>query len=350
MTGTIRERSPGHFELRAYNAVTGKQVTKTYAHPPKVKGVGIAEAKKQLARLVSDIAEGKYGTKVDPAEKVTLSMLLDEWIAHGETRGRSPNTLHGYRSKAARIKAGPLGRVEVANPSNPVRIKAHDARPGPLVRRAAGRRDDLRHPDASPSSRSWRTKPGEEVEVHPPKPCRRCPTQQRRSDRNARADGGTSAGTRRTGSRTLSPDLGLILLFAMLTGMRRGELCGIQWSDIDWVGSRLTVRRSVWQIRSTWGLKDPKTHQVRTIALDPVTMSILTVHKAKAESEAAIACVPLSSDAFVWSTQADGLCPRTRTVSREHFTASVARWKPKRLPLIPHEWSHGTSASMIFVT
>jgi integrase len=148
----------------------------------------------------------------------------------------------------------------------------------------------------------------------------------------------------------LSPDLGLILLFAMLTGMRRGELCGIQWSDIDWVGSRLTVRRSVWQIRSTWGLKDPKTHQVRTIALDPVTMSILTVHKAKAESEAAIACVPLSSDAFVWSTQADGLCPRTRTVSREHFTASVARWKPKRLPLIPHEWSHGTSASMIFVT
>jgi integrase len=110
---------------------------------------------------------------------------------------------------------------------------------------------------------------------------------------------------------TLSADLGPILLFAMLTGMRRGELCGIQWSDIDWVGSRLTVRRSVWQIRSTWGLKDPKTHQVRTIALDPVTMEILTAHKAKAESEAAIACVPLSNDAFVWSTQADGLSPRT---------------------------------------
>jgi hypothetical protein len=35
----------------------------------------MAEAKKQLARLVSDIAEGKYGAKVDPTEKVTLSML-----------------------------------------------------------------------------------------------------------------------------------------------------------------------------------------------------------------------------------------------------------------------------------
>jgi integrase len=72
----------------------------------------------------------------------------------------------------------------------------------------------------------------------------------------------------------------------MLTGMRRGELCGIKWSEIDLVGSRLTVRRSVWQIRSTWGLKDPNTHQVRTIALDPVAMA-------------------------------------------------------KRLPLIPLEWSHG---------
>jgi hypothetical protein len=53
------ERSPGHFELRAYNAATGKQVTKTYAHPRRERGIGIAEAKKRLARLVSDIAEGQ---------------------------------------------------------------------------------------------------------------------------------------------------------------------------------------------------------------------------------------------------------------------------------------------------
>ena len=33
---------------------------------------------------------------------------------------------------------------------------------------------------------------------------------------------------------TASPDLAPILLFAMLTGCRRGEICGLQWSDIDW--------------------------------------------------------------------------------------------------------------------
>jgi len=114
MTGTIRERSPGHFELRAYNAATGKQVTRTYSHPRKEKGVGIAEAKKRLARLVCDVAEGKFRPALDPTEMVALSTLLDEWIAHGETRGRSPNTLHGYKNKAARIKASPLGGIEVA--------------------------------------------------------------------------------------------------------------------------------------------------------------------------------------------------------------------------------------------
>jgi integrase len=303
MIGTIRERSPGHFELRAYNAATGRQVTKTYAHPRKEKGIGIAEAKKQLARLVSDIAEGKYGTKVDPAERMTVSALLEEWIAHGETRGRSPNTLHGYRSKAARIKAGPLGRVEVAKLTTRDLDRWYDELLAGGMTSATLMHHHRVVRAALNQAKRWkyiRENPADDVQLDSGgRPEMHVPTAVQARALILRAAG------------TLSPDLGPILLFAMLTGMRRGELCGIQWSDIDWVGSRLTVRRSVWQIRSTWGLKDPRTHQVRRIALDPVAMSILTAHKAKAESEAAIACVPLSSDAFVWSTQADGLCPRT---------------------------------------
>ena len=114
-TPGIRERSPGHFELRAYNPATGKQLTRTYVHPGdrKEPGVGIREAKRVHAQLVTDIADGKYGEKVEPDKVRTLAELLDEWIAHGETRGRSPSTIHGYRSKATRIKAGPLGAMPV---------------------------------------------------------------------------------------------------------------------------------------------------------------------------------------------------------------------------------------------
>ena len=52
-------------------------------------------------------------------------------------------------------------------------------------------------------------------------------------------------------------------MFAALTGMRRGELCGLRWSDIDEETATVTVRRSVWQVRSEWGLKDTKSHRVR---------------------------------------------------------------------------------------
>ncbi len=36
----MRERSPGHYELRAYNSVTGRQVTRTFHAPRPEKGSG----------------------------------------------------------------------------------------------------------------------------------------------------------------------------------------------------------------------------------------------------------------------------------------------------------------------
>ena len=49
--------------------------------------------------------------------------------------------------------------------------------------------------------------------------------------------------------RLLEPQaepLKTLLLTAMLTGMRQGELFGLQWSDIDFDGHRIHVRRSLW--------------------------------------------------------------------------------------------------------
>ena len=57
---------------------------------------------------------------------------------------------------------------------------------------------------------------------------------------------------------TGSPDLGPIILFAMLTGVRRGELCGIQWSDIEWADQLVTIRRSIWQVRFDVGREGPE--------------------------------------------------------------------------------------------
>jgi hypothetical protein len=86
-------------------------MTRTYSHE---NGVGIAGTNKRLARLVSDVADGKFRPASNPPEKVTLSKLIDEWIAHGET---------------ARIKASPAALNQAkrwkyipANPANDVRL------------------------------------------------------------------------------------------------------------------------------------------------------------------------------------------------------------------------------------
>lgn len=110
---------------------------------------------------------------------------------------------------------------------------------------------------------------------------------------------------------TISPDLGPILLFAVLTGMRRGELCGVQWGDIDWTDGTVTIRRSVWQVRSSWGLKDPKTHQVRKIVLGPEVASLLKARRHRVEDDAEAAGASIAADSSVWSTQVDGHAPRT---------------------------------------
>jgi len=304
-TTGIRERSPGHFELRAYNPATGRQVTRTYVHPGgrNDKGVGIREAKKAHAQLVTDIAAGMYGEKVEPDRVRTLSELLDEWIDHGVTRGRSPNTIHGYRSKAIRIKAGPLGDKLVPKITTLDLDRYYDS----LLKDGMSQATLLHYHRiiraALNQAKKWKMtpeNPANDVDLQStPKAEMHVPTvDQARALVLQAADGA-------------SPDLGPILLFGMLTGMRRGEICGVQWSDIDWTSSRVVVRRSIWQVKSSWGVKDPKTHQVRAISLDPVAVSLLTARKTRAEEEAAAAGISLPADGYVWSTFVDGHAPRT---------------------------------------
>ncbi len=53
----------------------------------------------------------------------------------------------------------------------------------------------------------------------------------------------------------------LVLLFS--SGMRRGEALGLQWSDIDFDGGRISIRRSV----TSAGLSTPKSGSGRTVGM-----------------------------------------------------------------------------------
>jgi integrase len=74
-----------------------------------------------------------------------------------------------------------------------------------------------------------------------------------------------------------SAEARVLLLCAVTTGMRRGELLGLTWGDIDWHGRRIWVRRSV---GSDGRFQQPKTRgSVRAIAMTPTLVSALRLHR-----------------------------------------------------------------------
>jgi integrase len=57
-----------------------------------------------------------------------------------------------------------------------------------------------------------------------------------------------------------------MILLGLRTGMRQGELIGLQWSSINWENRTISVRHS--QCYYTKGLVSPKSNRVRTIPMD----------------------------------------------------------------------------------
>lgn len=71
------------------------------------------------------------------------------------------------------------------------------------------------------------------------------------------------------------PDLALYQL-AAATGMRRGELLGLRWRDVDLDSTRLNIRQQLSRHRGGWSFGPPKSAKsVRTVDVDPETVELL---------------------------------------------------------------------------
>jgi len=79
-----------------------------------------------------------------------------------------------------------------------------------------------------------------------------------------------------------------IFLIAILTGMRRGEILGLQWGDIDWNNNTIFVRRSLyWLMRKEnkeldkrWRFIEPKSKRSRrAIVMTPRLKEALEIHR-----------------------------------------------------------------------
>src|SRR5580698_4983636 len=104
--GTMRERSPGHWQLRAFKGnhpATGKPMQESRTLHGTEK-----EAAKALSALVTEVGQGKAkGTSR------TVGQLLDRWLEHIEPT-HSPKTVAEYRAKIEKRIRPAVGSVKLS--------------------------------------------------------------------------------------------------------------------------------------------------------------------------------------------------------------------------------------------
>jgi integrase len=72
---------------------------------------------------------------------------------------------------------------------------------------------------------------------------------------------------------------------AAMTGMRRGEILGLRWEDVDLAGARLSVRRALVEVDYRVVESSTKGNAARTIDLDRRTVELLEKHRVTQEHE-----------------------------------------------------------------
>jgi integrase len=76
------------------------------------------------------------------------------------------------------------------------------------------------------------------------------------------------------------PQWAAFFTLALDSGMRKGELCGLQWDDIDWDTGTVTIQRTLIRASKNKPIFGPvKNRKPRTIMIAPETISLLKAHR-----------------------------------------------------------------------
>ena len=89
---------------------------------------------------------------------------------------------------------------------------------------------------------------------------------------------------------------GPIWIVALATGMRRGELLGLRWQDVDFERGILSVRQTVGALRGKPDVKPPKTRSsIRDVPVPAAVMAALREHRRR-QNEQRLALGPVWED------------------------------------------------------
>ena len=294
MRGTRTQRSPGVWRLRVFvgsDASTGnpRQLSRTFKGTKK-------QADTALAGFLSEVLNGT----APMAGSATLDEYLHQWLDH-ITPTRSPTTVRGYRFKVKRISAK-LGRVRL---------------------------DKLTAQQLDRTYREWLDEGLDPSSVHhlhrvlsaalrqavkwgllASAPTVRASPPQRLLQPKAIPSPTVIQDLIAAAADRDQPVLAAAIALAATTGLRRGELAGLRWTDIDLVAGRLQVRRVIKNdLDGDWVAGPPKSHQARRVALDAFTVAVLHEQRLRAVQAAEEAGVTLDPEGYVLTLDPTGSAP-----------------------------------------
>lgn len=135
--------------------------------------------------------------------------------------------------------------------------------------------------------------------------------------------------------------IGAAYLLAATTGMRRGEVLGLRWADVDFPRARLGVRQTVLQVNYQITFGTPKTARGRrSIALDPTTVAALQEHRRQQRNERS-AVGDRHEDLGLAFTKVDGT-PIHPDYFSQLFDRTVAKLAIPRIRLHDLRHTHAT--------
>ena len=109
------------------------------------------------------------------------------------------------------------------------------------------------------------------------------------------------------------------IFLAANTGMRRGEVLGLTWRNVDLDNARLTVNQQILSVEYEAKVADVKTaHSRRTIDLDPRTVAMLKAWR-RHQLEQKMSTGRRNDEGFVFTRDDDG------PIHPDHFSQSWER-------------------------
>jgi len=295
MSGTLREKYPGIWQVRfeaGRDPVTGqrRQLSQN-VHGTK------RQAQQALNALV---AEAEAGKRVSTT--ATFEQLSEKWLELAES-DLSPTTLRRYKNLLSKRILPALGDRPVGS------IKAmelDDLYQG-LVRRVGLSPATVRQAHAIIRRALRQAVMWGWINSNPA--ANSTPPRVSKSDLSPPSV--DQIGELLRAANELDPEFARFLHVAATTGARRGELCAIRWSNINFAMQTLTIERSVVEVPGGLFEKDTKTHANRRIALDTDTLSVFKEQRGDLEGRASQVDEELGNDGFVFSKDHDGLTPWT---------------------------------------